>query len=437
VFDRQRKYADAAADIRRAVKNFLLPSQPGRADAGLEELTEEEADALITQMERGWGQQQTGALFRLDSALFLRSAPPEALVERANFLVGALVGLLEPGRSWANVFWWIVLEPPPDLREEAQRIVNRLLRFPEFHRPFASNPGLIPNTLRNFALGKGFLAHDAGVTLETLARIDMFDDALQRQIPSLVMFLISDDPVLSANARDLLLKMYAKPVFQRAIDLEIPAARRVLGIREFEESIQPELTFSARLLALNAELAASGAYVSDILHIGMTSLGGLEQTPEVAPVDFLEVFGSRLNDEQRRLAQEYIDQGGLQVTIVRVPETFHLYADSTLATIAGRRLAEEPVEGFRIAADLRVRPRDDGSFRAPGLITADPLLGDFEWAGSPVRILPVTTPQMQGLSPLALLALAVNQNLSVEQVLNLRSITFTDERNRTIHAIFA
>ena len=170
-----------------------------------------------------------------------------------------------------------------------------------------------------------------------------------------------------------------------------------------------------------------------------TPSAGAEEVAVIPAADFLERYGARLTGEQTGQVQSFLKQGNHEVTLVTAPETFHLYTDAGLAAIANRMQLQQPVEAvnFDIVDNLRTRPRTVEKFKAPGLIVSDPVVGEFDWQGSPLRTLSMSVQQMQLLKPVAWIALSINRNLTVEQVLNLRSITFTDEQGRTVHAIFA
>jgi len=145
-------------------------------------------------------------------------------------------------------------------------------------------------------------------------------------------------------------------------------------------------------------------------------------------------------------ATAYSDQSHLVLdgdtgVAVFAPSIFHIYSDSTLSTPVHQQIAANPVEGvsFEVQADLRERERAAPDFHGPGIILADTGLGKPTLPDAvALRMVTLYRQEAAALKPTAWIVLAINRNLTVEQILsmNLRLEFFPDKQGNIRAAIF-
>ncbi len=147
--------------------------------------------------------------------------------------------------------------------------------------------------------------------------------------------------------------------------------------------------------------------------------------------DFVEAY-----QDQAHLIRE-----GDAGVVVFAPSLFHVYSDSTLLTPIQRQIAGSPLEkvSFDVQADLREQERAASDFQIPGIILADagleePTLPD----NVALRVVLLYRQEAEALKPTAWIVLAINRNLTVQQVLSmkLRLEFFTDQQGNVRAAIF-
>ncbi|GEM_PF-6307545 len=149
-------------------------------------------------------------------------------------------------------------------------------------------------------------------------------------------------------------------------------------------------------------------------------------------------YAAGVPESQRDRAQTLLNNGAVTIAAGVVRDTFQLVTDSDLVAAADGSLKKSPIEGvqFTISGKLRT----EQNFQGQGLIIPSRDQGPFKRPGISLRILdPISEQQMHALTPLAWIALNLDRNLTVDQVLNLHLffLTSRDEQGRTIHAVFA
>jgi len=177
------------------------------------------------------------------------------------------------------------------------------------------------------------------------------------------------------------------------------------------------------------------------------SLAGVQKRMDSAPgVEKVSIedfvgngrYAAGVPEGQRALAQTLLDNGKVTLAAGVITDTFQLVTDSDLVVAANRSLEESPIEGVGviISGDLRTAR----SFQGEGLIIPSNAQGPFGRSGVSLRILdPISEQQMNALTPLAWIALSLNRNLTVDDLLNLQLhlLTSRDVEGRTIYAVFA
>ena len=162
---------------------------------------------------------------------------------------------------------------------------------------------------------------------------------------------------------------------------------------------------------------------------------GLEERIPLVSAETVQDFVEAYPD------QAHLVQKGDTGVLVFTPSLFHVYSDSTLSTPIHRQIAENPLEevSFDVQADLRERERATGDFQIPGIIVADAGLEEPILPGNvALRVVRLYRQEAEVIKPTAWIALAINQNLTVEQVLSmkLRLEFFPDKQGNIRAAVF-
>ncbi len=254
------------------------------ASAGLEELTVEKVDQWIHLLEQGWPDQRWITLGNAGWALFLRSAPPEAMVLRADRLVSAVVSnLAPPKQSWGS----FLFAEQRDVREDAQKLVNTFLRVPRFRKALAADPDrVVSHTLRNFVLRKGFLGFNAAGSIRLMVGLEPFQESLAGRIPSLVDLLEGADPVIALRAREILIDFLEQPGFRPFLADEVSTLvwflrkgnlsagvhsgeilKAMASIETFRPALAREAPSLRELTESEGEYLSPRAYARDILEL--------------------------------------------------------------------------------------------------------------------------------------------------------------------------
>jgi len=222
--------------------------------------------------------------------------------------------------------------------------------------------------------------------------------------------------------------------------------KRVIGVaseaqKQQVDVILKEMTFNIRKSLLVELLGrAHDGLLSGLEEKSTPEAGREALVEEVSIVDFVGSgkYAAGVPEGQRVLAKTLLDNGAVTIAAGVVGDVFQLVTDSDLTAAANMNLNRSPIEGvhFMVSGELRT----EQNFQGQGLIVPSSAQGSFNRPGISLRILdPVSEQQMRALTPLAWIALNLDRNLTVNQVLSLRLsfLTSRDEQGRTIYAVFA
>ena len=195
-----------------------------------------------------------------------------------------------------------------------------------------------------------------------------------------------------------------------------------------------------KLLKENQRWEQSEGSAAGLEEKGALEAGRAALVEEVSIVDFVGSgkYAAGVPEGQRVLAKTLLDNGAVTIAAGVVGDVFQLITDSDLTAAANMNLNRSPIEGVRFIVSGELRTEQN--FQGQGLIVPSNTQGSFNRPGISLRILdPVSEQQMLALTPLAWIALNLDRNLTVNQVLSLRLsfLTSRDERGRTIYAVFA
>ena len=238
------------------------------------------------------------------------------------------------------------------------------------------------------------------------------------------------------HSNELLKKVHG----QVSVSASLQESSVGVGPSAEEELRAAEERFRKDLIRTSTEVARIVSKQREIVWLIWPPYDEGRTKTRMAPKDFLDRYHGQLTLDQQAQVKGFERDGVVEVTVFVAAMPFHLYVDSSLADVAQEMINKHPVEGvaFDVVHEIRTRPKTFDGFPSPGLIIPDKSLPEpFEWTGIHIRVESMYRVEFEKILPIAWVAMYWNSYLTLQQVLNLRVLTFQDEEGRTIHAVFA